>query len=141
MKPNSSLAIVRRLFKESNEFHEKKPCIIVYLAPPYVPRVYVKKDTPKDKRLMDAVNKAIASDNITIKNRWFYPYLSDISWFGMSDEAKDIRDPEANTPGFTRTSSTSFEPLTKLKIPGVNIGPYGKRSASGNRKIVYAILF
>ncbi len=121
-----SLAIVRRLFKESNEFHEKKPCIIVYLAPPYVPRVYVKKDTPKDKRLMDAVNKAIASDNITIKNRWFYPYLSDISWFGMSDEAKDIRDLEANTPGFTRTSSTSFEPLTKLKIPGVNIGPYGK---------------
>ncbi|ATW26782.1 M20/M25/M40 family metallo-hydrolase [Candidatus Formimonas warabiya] len=121
-----SLAIVRKLFKESKEFHEQKPCIIVYLAPPYVPRVYVKGETEKEKHFIDSLERAVTEDNNHIKIRKFYPYLSDMSWFGMSDEISDIEILKANTPGFHRTCTVELEPLTELKIPGVNIGPYCK---------------
>lgn len=121
-----SLAIVRKLFKESREFHEQKPCIIVYLAPPYVPRVYVKGETEREKHFIQSLKQAVDEDNNNIKMRKFYPYIADMSWFGMSDEISDIHVLKANTPGFHRTCSVELEPLTELNIPCVNIGAYGK---------------
>ncbi|WP_028307776.1 M20/M25/M40 family metallo-hydrolase [Desulfitibacter alkalitolerans] len=122
-----SLAIVRKVFTESDIFNEKKPCIIVYLSPPYVPRVRVKeKENLKDERFVSAILNTMENEAEKIKLRRFYPYISDISWFAMDDEIEDIYKLMCNTPGFKRTCSIDLKPLTELNIPSANIGPFGK---------------
>lgn len=121
-----SLGIVRKLFRESNEFNEKKPCIIIYLSPPYVPRVQLNEDNVREQYFMKTIKNVVENNISKTQIRRFYPYISDISWFAMNDNVDDIHSLMVNTPGFDKTCSVDLKLLTDLNVPSANIGPYGK---------------
>lgn len=109
---------------------DKDPVIIVYFSPPYYPHIYVKGDTEKEKRLLDAVSKAIDAVKdrcpYRISTRRFYPYISDLSYCSITDDSKAIDSLIDNMPAWPDKYSLPIEDIRSLNAPVVNIGPFGK---------------
>ncbi len=109
---------------------DKDPVVIVYYSPPYYPHVYVKGDTGKDKRLLDAVSNAVEKIKdkypykLTIKK--FYPYISDLSYCSITEDEEIINSLIKNMPAWPDKYSLPVEDIRNLNVPVVNIGPFGK---------------
>lgn len=130
-----SLELTKHLVEESKEFFENIPIIIVYFSPPYVPRVHVKKETEQEKKFHNAIKQAVDKAAADIKVTPFFPYISDMSWYGMTDNVEDIQCIKDNTPGFKRTCSVDLESISSLNIPTVNIGPHGKDAHEATERV------
>lgn len=120
-----SLHLVQKVFKRSAEFRENRPCIIIYFSPPYIPPAEVQRN-PEGERFCRAIRETLRDQKDDILVKPFFPYISDMSWFGMSAGTSEIRCLKDNAPGFGRTCAVDLEILSGLKIPTANIGPYGK---------------
>lgn len=59
----------------------------------------------------------------------------------MTDNRTDIRYLKENTPGFNRTCSIDLETITELKIPTVNIGPFGKDAHESTERLYMPYAF
>ncbi|MEL7563446.1 MAG: M20/M25/M40 family metallo-hydrolase [Dehalobacterium sp.] len=136
-----SMDMVKYVFEESQEFHENKPCIIVYFSPPYVPRIHVTNNSLVERHFIKAVNSAANAKETGILVKPFFPYISDMSWYGMADSREDIRYLKDNTPGFNRTCSVDLETITELNIPTVNIGPFGKDAHESTERLYMPYAF
>lgn len=121
-----SLELTKVLVEESQEFFKNIPIIIVYFSPPYVPGVHVKNVTEVEKKFHMAIQHAVTNSECNIQIKPFFPYISDMSWFGMTENVDDIHCIKDNTPGFARTCSIDLESIANLNIPTVNIGSHGK---------------
>lgn len=107
---------------------DKDPIIVVYFSPPYYPHIYVEGTEDKDKKLIDAVDDAIAnaSDKFKIVRKKFYPYISDLSYAAAPKEDSVISALKGNMPGFGKSYDLPIEDMQILDLPVVNIGPFGK---------------
>jgi arginine utilization protein RocB len=130
-----SLMLTRTLVEGSQEFFENIPVIIVYFSPPYVPRVHVKNETAIEKKFHTAIRHAVENADCTIQIKPFFPYISDMSWYGMTDSLEDIRYIKANTPGFERTCGIDLESIVNVNIPTVNIGSHGKDAHEATERL------
>ncbi len=111
-----------------NMWSDKDPVVIAYFSPPYYPHIFVKGEDDREKKLMDAVNKAInnAGDEYKIVNKKFYPYISDLSYAAAPREEKAVESLKENMPGFGVRYSLPLNEMQELNLPVVNIGPFGK---------------
>lgn len=130
-----SLELTKILVEGSKEFLEKIPVIIVYFSPPFVPRVYVKNETTAEKKFHNAIQQAVENSKCNIQIKPFFPYISDMSWYGMTDTTEDIKCVKANTPGFGRTCGIDLESISNLNIPTVNIGSHGKDAHEATERL------
>lgn len=130
-----SLELTRVLVEGSEEFLQNIPVIIVYLSPPYVPRVHVKNETKAEKKFHNAIQQAVKYSKCNIQIKPFFPYISDMSWYGMTDSAEDIKYIKDNTPGFGRTCGIDLESISNLNIPTVNIGSHGKDAHEATERL------
>jgi arginine utilization protein RocB len=122
-----SLRIVRELRRH---WSNKNPVIIVFFAPPYYPHNYVRGKDENERKLLAAVNEAVAHVSTEHPYKFvvkkFYPYISDLSYCSISRESKVINALVSNMPGWNEIYSLPIESMQKLNVPVVNIGPYGK---------------
>ncbi|MBS4026832.1 MAG: M20/M25/M40 family metallo-hydrolase, partial [Clostridia bacterium] len=111
-----------------NMWSDKDPVVIVYFSPPYYPHIFVKGDNLKERKLIEALDKAIvnAGDRYKIENKKFYPYISDLSYFAAPKEEGAVESLKVNMPGFGVRYSLPLSDMQELSLPVVNIGPFGK---------------
>jgi arginine utilization protein RocB len=122
-----SLRLVEEVFKN---YRDKAPVIVFYFSPPYYPHIFVKNENEKDRWLLDAVESAVESEGresgYDIKTRKFYPYISDLSYCGITDDMNRIAKLTANMPAWPDKYSLPVEAIQDFNVPVVNIGPFGK---------------
>lgn len=121
----------RRMVEELWRFGgDGEPAIILFYSSPYIPRVVLNEKQVKARKLSDAVKKAVAQIQPEcaeeIKIRKFYPYLSDMSFMGISDNQKDMQAFENNMPAWGKKYHYDVEAIRALQVPVINIGPFGK---------------
>lgn len=111
-----------------NMWSDKNPVVIVYYSPPYYPHIYVKGESPLEKRVLEAVNEAIEKmdSDYDIEMKKFYPYISDLSYAAAPREKNAVNSLKNNMPGFGIKYSLPIDEMQKLNLPVVNIGPFGK---------------
>ncbi|MCF6464310.1 M20/M25/M40 family metallo-hydrolase [Clostridium sp. Cult2] len=111
-----------------NMWSDKDPVVVVYFSPPYYPHIYVKDETPLEKKLLNAVKQVLEEidSDYDIEMKKFYPYISDLSYAAAPREENAIDSLKNNMPGFGTKYSLPIEEMQKLNLPVVNIGPFGK---------------
>ncbi|QSQ08284.1 Protein RocB [Koleobacter methoxysyntrophicus] len=125
-----SLRIVEEIWKWSREAKDKVPCIVIYFSSAFSPRVYMKGERPEEMRLIEAVRESVQKiseeTGTSIKLKKFYPYISDMSFFAVSDDSESVEVLKKNMPGWGKKYTLDIEDIRALNIPMVNIGPHGK---------------
>jgi arginine utilization protein RocB len=108
---------------------DKDPVCVLFYSSLYSPRVALSPDDPRDVRLKQAVEHAVSLVQPHYRNpiviRQFFPYISDMSFVTLSDDAKGIEGYTANMPAWGKRHTVPFEEIRRLQVPIVNIGPYG----------------
>lgn len=111
-----------------DRWSDRDPVIIVYITPPYYPHIYVTDAEEKGRRVLAAVESAVAgtkSDHPLVFKK-FFPYISDLSYGGAPKDAAVIEDLKGNLPGFGITYDLPVEDMQALDLPVLDIGPFGK---------------
>lgn len=109
---------------------DAEPAVILFFASPYIPRVVLNEDDPRDFRLIEAVYRAVeqiepyCAEKIQVRK--FFPYISDMSFVALSDDEKEIQAFEMNMPVWGVKHQMDLEAIRQLDVPVINIGPYGK---------------
>jgi len=126
--PEISMEIVQRTFNKAG-IKDDEPTIVIYLAPPFFPRIYMDGQTEKQRCFMEAVEESIKEANEEfneqIESRKFYPFISDMSWFGISEDEDSCASIQNNMAGWDSLFSVELETMRQMDLPVVNIGPYG----------------
>ncbi|MDQ0970305.1 arginine utilization protein RocB [Neobacillus niacini] len=126
--PELSMEIVHQLWNQA-EINDDEPSIVIYLAPPFFPRIYMDGQSEKQRCFMEAVEEAISEASVEfneqIESRKFYPYISDMSWFGISEDEDSCASIRNNMAGWGSLFSIELGEMRQMDIPVVNIGPYG----------------
>lgn len=122
-----SLRMVEELWRLGGD---GEPAVILFYSSPYIPRIVLNDKVNKGKRLVQATHQAVEAIQPlcgeSIQIRQFYPYLSDMSFVGISDKEVDIQTFELNMPAWGKKYHYDVEAIRELDVPIINIGPYGK---------------
>lgn len=125
-----SVRIIEEIWKWSQESKDKMPCIVIYFSSAFSPRVYMTGESPEEARLIDAVDDSVSklSDEMRqcIKIKKFYPYISDMSFFAVSDDSESVEVLKKNMPAWGKKYTLDIDDIRELNLPMVNIGPHGK---------------
>ncbi len=102
----------------------KEPMLIVYFGSTYYSDVIT-----KDKKLIDAVNKAVNKVNkeskYDIEISDFYPYISDMSYMSCKHKTVDINKMINNCPYYKYCYEYPYLKIKEIDVPVVNIGTFG----------------
>ncbi|WP_019415101.1 M20/M25/M40 family metallo-hydrolase [Paenisporosarcina sp. TG20] len=108
---------------------DKNPAIIMFYSSLYSPRIEVTGKNEKEQNLLDALDAAVETIQpsyphpIVTKN--FFPYISDMSFVALSDDAQEISAVSMNNPGWGTKHYVDYEAIRTINVPIINIGPYG----------------
>ncbi len=109
---------------------DKSPAIIIYFSSSYCPRVEVIGRDEREKRLIEAIRKAVKDEqpycSNTIVERYFFPYISDASFMAVCDDDESLLSLEKNMPAWGIKYRHKIEDIKRINIPVANIGTYGK---------------
>ncbi|MBU5436883.1 M20/M25/M40 family metallo-hydrolase [Tissierella sp. MSJ-40] len=109
---------------------DKSPVIIIYYSSTFCARIEVTGEEEKEKLLIDSVKESINfvqeySDK-PIVTKMFYPYISDMSFMGMSDSVESLKTLKQNMPAWGSKYVHPIEEILDINVPVVNIGTFGK---------------
>lgn len=117
-----ALQMAKKLYTISGR---KEPLMLLYFSPPYYPHMAVTGESNTEKRLLEVLEGFTdAALPNPIVFRKFYPYISDLSYFSLPEEAA-VEALKRNMPGFSISYKLPLEDIRKLSLPVANIGPYG----------------
>lgn len=137
-----SLAIVQEVHKYYSDQNSK---IVVYFAPPYYPHIFVEGYDEKEKRLLSAVEQAVndvkAQYEYNIVMKKFYPYISDLSYCGISQNTTSIKGLTDNMPAWPHKYNLPIKSMQNISMPVVNIGPFGKDAHKLSERLCTAYSF
>lgn len=108
---------------------DKSPAIIVFYSSLYYPRIEITGETLNEQLLNKALDVALEKiqsqyeQPIKVKN--FFPYISDMSFMGLSDDDESIQAVKDNNPAWGTKHFVDYEAIRELNVPVINIGPYG----------------
>ena len=113
---------------------DKNPVIIVYFTPPYYPHIATKPEREQDKVLLNAVREAIASVkadpdfDYSLREKFFLPCISDLSYASAPTTQEAIDVYVNNTPGYGEDGvySLPLKEMQSLSLPVTDIGTVGK---------------
>lgn len=108
---------------------DRSPAMVLFFASLYSPRVELSGSNDKELRLIEALDEAVRSvqDRYEhpIRIKPFFPYISDMSFVGISDDDESIAAEAANNPSWNSKLLVDYEAIRQLDVPVINIGPYG----------------
>ncbi|GKV57673.1 protein RocB [Sporosarcina sp. NCCP-2222] len=109
---------------------EKKPRVILFFAPPFLPHNYLKADVARDTKIQSSIGKVLKEMSELTGERFelkkFFPYLADGSFLSIHETEEQLEPLVHNLPEWNRIYSIPFDTIQKLNIPSVNMGVYGK---------------
>lgn len=104
------------------------PAIIIALSGPYYPHInneFIHQKIPFP--IEETINKiALEEYNLTFESQGFFMGISDLSYASWAGNKEDIELIKANSPGWDVIYHIPFQELSTLKMPIINIGPWGK---------------
>lgn len=122
-----SLQVMEEAWKWAQD---TSPAIILYYGSIYSPPIEMTRETEKERRLLDSVERAVAKivpeAKREIKTRMFYPYISDSSFMAIGDTRESIEALEANMPTAPVKYSFPYDKVADINVPVVNIGSFGR---------------
>ncbi|MGP7818939.1 M20/M25/M40 family metallo-hydrolase [Niallia sp. 01092] len=108
---------------------EKKPRVIIFFAPPFLPSNTLQNDE-RSIELKQIIANVLESSGEKYKEsfslRNYFPYLCDGSFLAFHGNAAEIETIKANFPGMDQLFPLALEEMKELNIPALNIGVYGK---------------
>lgn len=122
---DKSLRLVEYVY---DQWSDRDPVIIVYIAPPYYPHIHVDESTKKGRELLSALGQVVRDTPVgyPLVLKKFFPYISDLSYGGAPKDAQVIEDLQGNMPGFGATYDLPVADMQALDLPVLDIGPFGK---------------
>lgn len=124
---NKSLLVLEELLRF---YPDKNPMIVVGFLPPYYPHRTNKRESVREKGLLEAVNELIGQAkeefNETLVISEHFASISDLSYVGFQGKREELVPLAHNTPGWGVIYDIDLDNLLKLDIPMVNLGPWGK---------------
>lgn len=120
-----SLKIVERVHEL---WSNRKPVLILYYTPPYYPHIYIEGTDTKERKLLDAVAKAVdtTQTKYEVVYKKFFPYISDLSYAAAPKDEGSLSALSQNMPGFGVKYVLPLKEMQSLQLPVVDIGPFGK---------------
>lgn len=113
-----------------------KPMIVIGILPPYYPAVTNKEQ----KKLINLVNDfTLYNYKQEYKNRMYFTGISDLSYSQLPNIK--IFDEVNNILGWNDVYSIPFESISKIEMPCVNIGPWGKDFHKPSERVLKEDLF
>ncbi|WLR58958.1 M20/M25/M40 family metallo-hydrolase [Guptibacillus hwajinpoensis] len=109
---------------------DKKPRVIIFYAPPYLPHNYLQEDSKRDQLLLEIVQENLDSTSVktgevfTVKK--FFPYLADGSFLSLHETDEEIDTLVKNFPELSRLYPIPIKEIRHLNVPSINMGVYGK---------------
>lgn len=109
---------------------EKKPRVILFFAPPYLPHNYLKTDIARDRQIQTTISSVLtelgASTGEQFELKKFFPYLADGSFLSLHETDEELQPLLNNLPEWNNIYTIPFQSIKKLNIPSINMGVYGK---------------
>ncbi|WLR46630.1 M20/M25/M40 family metallo-hydrolase [Halobacillus litoralis] len=109
---------------------DKKPRVLLFFGPPYLPHNYLQADNSRDQTLLEVIQANLSKtqeqtgESFAIKR--FFPYLSDGSFLSLHESDEEISSLLQNFPDYEYTYPLPIKEIRDLNIPSVNMGVYGK---------------
>jgi arginine utilization protein RocB len=108
----------------------KKPRVIIFFAPPYLPHNYLNKLNERDSTLLETINEVLSEAENTSGEKFslkrFFPYLSDGSFLSLHETDDQLAALINNFPEWESIYPLPAKSIRELNIPSVNMGVYGK---------------
>jgi len=106
------------------------PAAVVAFSAIFYPPVTIQNVPGRAARLLQTVTR-VAEDlsrekNTPITLQPFFPGISDISFFGGRVSPVETKILAANTPAWKHRTGFDYSGISRLGIPAVNIGPWGR---------------
>ncbi|WP_404450972.1 M20/M25/M40 family metallo-hydrolase [Virgibacillus necropolis] len=109
---------------------DKKPRVIIFYAPPYLPHNFLNENNQKDKMLLQVIHEVIddasKETNEVFSINKFFPYLADGSFLSLHETDAEIAALINNLPEMDTLYPIPFQEIRKLNVPSINMGVYGK---------------
>ncbi|TKC18077.1 M20/M25/M40 family metallo-hydrolase [Robertmurraya kyonggiensis] len=109
---------------------EKKPRVIIFYAPPFLPSNYLNLNNERGSSLSEKIQAVLEKEATEtgeiFKLRKYFPYLSDGSFLSFEDSEEEIRSLKRNFPALDTLFPIPLEKMKELNIPSINVGVYGK---------------
>lgn len=104
------------------------PAIVIAISGPYYPHINNKIIEHKLPFSLESFINEIAMEkyNLTFESQAYFMGISDLSYATWIGEESDIAMLKANSPGWDVIYKIPFDALSKLSMPVINIGPWGK---------------
>ncbi|MFC7786124.1 M20/M25/M40 family metallo-hydrolase [Rossellomorea sp. GCM10028870] len=109
---------------------DKKPRVIIFYAPPYLPHNYLDEENERDwnlarivKESMETVSRQTGEE---FELKQFFPYLADGSFLSIHETDEEIASLVENFPEMSKTFPLPIQEIRDLNIPSINMGVYGK---------------
>lgn len=113
------------------------PVIISYFSPPYYPHIVIEGKDAKEQNVLRAVKRAVdetkSQYNLVYKN--FFPFIADISYAAAPRDSQAIKSLKNNMPGFGTKYILPLDEMSKLNLPVLNIGPFGKDAHKSTERV------
>ncbi|MBE4910650.1 M20/M25/M40 family metallo-hydrolase [Bacillus luteolus] len=108
---------------------EKKPRVILFFAPPFLPSNFLKEADQKGEFIYKSVRTELEQPEykevqFTIKK--YFPFLSDGSFLSYNGSEDDIVSIKNNFPAMDELFHLPLREMKELDIPSINLGVYGK---------------
>ncbi|MGE7762406.1 M20/M25/M40 family metallo-hydrolase [Peribacillus sp. NPDC097895] len=108
----------------------KKPRVIIFFAPPYLPHNYLNEEDERDAKLLQSIKEVLAEteqqtgEQFALKK--FFPYLADGSFLSLHETDEEISSLTNNFPEWESIYPVPVKGIRELNIASVNMGVYGK---------------
>ncbi|MFC7395017.1 M20/M25/M40 family metallo-hydrolase [Scopulibacillus cellulosilyticus] len=107
---------------------EKKPRVILFYSPPYLPNNYLRDHKLRDHMILNAMKQVVEEsgeqDSFAIKR--FFPFLSDSSYLSLHETNEGLEALIENFSLWNECYSIPVKDIRSLSIPAINMGVYGK---------------
>lgn len=125
--PEGTLMIIKKVLEYTADM---SPVVVIGLSPPYYPHVSNQDFTD----ISTVTNGLFEKIEKYVDKNWNEDYLklnyfmgiSDMSYTNINDSDKVISYIKSNMPLWGDIYHIPFDKIKKLKIPSINIGPWGK---------------
>lgn len=119
---------------------DQGPKIVIALAPPFYPPVRNRRETGKEKRVMEAVRDLqdfAREQGIALAHEEYHRGISDLSYCMLQDAQAVVDTVRENCPAWDRAYHLPLEDLAQLDAPALNLGPWGRDVHQRTERIHY----
>jgi arginine utilization protein RocB len=114
---------------------EKKPRVIVFFAPPFLPSNYMEEDNLIYSKVQAELEKEALLVNERFQLKKYFPYLSDGSFMTFNGAEAEMISLKNNFPAMDQLFPLPLEAMKELSIPSINIGVYGKNGHNWTERV------